>query len=144
MESLLSPPIDKAPCVDVGISATSMSEKTPFDNRLFLETIALVGLDLVPAGDASGENAVKSIRDPGERRRPLVTEPLPFPVPGDNCVKSMTEGGDPAVGIASGGSLVRTWGKESPEDDDERVGAAGGGAMRGSPDRRGLLTLITG
>ena len=114
--------------MDVGVSATSMSEETPFDNHHFLETIVLVSLDLVPAGDASGENAVKSIGDPGERRQPLVTEPLPFPVPGDNCVKSMTEGSDPAVGIASGGSLVRTWGKESPEDDDERVGVAGGGA----------------
>ena len=144
MESLLSPPIDKAPCMDVSVSATSMSEETPFDNHLFLETIVLVSLDLVPAGDASGENAVKSIRDPGKWRRPLVTEPLPFPVPGDNCVKSMTEGGDPGVGIASGGSLVRTWGKESPEDDDERVGAAGGGAMRGSPNQRSLLMLITG
>ena len=115
--------------MDVGVSATSMSEETPFDNCLFLETIAPVGLDLVLAGDASGENAVKLIRDPGEWRWPLVTEPLPFPVPGDNCVKSMTEGGDPAVGIPSGGSLVRTWGKESPEDDDERVGAAGGRVM---------------
>ena len=144
MESLLSPPIDKAPCVDVGVSATSMLEETPFDNRLFFETIMLVGLDLVPAGDASSENAVKSIGDPGKRRRPLVTEPLPFPVPGDNCVKSMTEGSNPAVGIPSSGSLVRTWGKESPEDDDEQVGVAGGRAVRGSPNRRGLLMLITG
>ena len=144
MESLLSPPIDKARCVDIGISATSMLEETPFDNCLFFETIVPVSLDLVLAGDASSENAVKSITDPGERRQPLVAELLPFPVPGDNCVKSMTEGGDPAVGIPSGRSLVRTWGKELPEDDNERVGAAGGGAMRGFPDRHSLLMLITG
>ena len=120
--------------MDIGVSATSMLEETPFDNRLFLETIVPVSLDLVLAGDASSENAIKSIMDPGKWRQPLIADLLPFPVPGDNCVKSMTEGGDPAVGIPSGESLVRTWGKELPEDDDERVGVAGGGAMRGSPD----------
>ena len=106
-----------------------MSEETPFDNCLFFDTIMLVSLDLVLAGDASNENAVKLIMDPGEQRQPLIAELLPFPVPGDNCVKSMTEGSNPAVGIPSGGSLVRTWGKESPEDDDEQVGAAGSGAV---------------
>lgn len=126
----------------MGVSATSMSDDTPLDTLRFFRTIVPDDCVVNPAGEIHGERVVRSITDPSEPMRQLSSDALPSALPGDKCVKSMTDEGDNrGAGIADE-PLVMTGGIESAEEGDRLGGEAGGGVVCCSPGRRRLLTLI--
>ena len=51
--------------MDLGLSATTMSGETLFDDCHFFKTIVLVTSVVEQAGDTPGDEAVKSITDAG-------------------------------------------------------------------------------